>query len=123
MTTRTKPAEPTIRRPGAKASPTLARFLLTSAVALGLAASAGSALADPHGHRGWDDDWGRYEYRPHHHHPYYRPAPVVVYPPYAAPYYAPPPPRVVYEPTYYYPPRPAGVTIGVNVPPIVIPLR
>ena len=101
---------------------TATRLLLTATAALGLLTAAGTALADHdhHGRRGWDGDRDRYEYRhPHYRPPYYGPAPVVVYPP----YYAPPPPRVVYGPTYYYPPQPAGVSIGVNVPPIVIPFR
>lgn len=75
-----------------------------------------------HGHGHWDHRWGHDGWR-HHHHGWHGHGPVVVRE-YRSYYYAPPPAPVYYEPApvYYYPSRPA-VTIGVSVPPIVIPLR
>ena len=87
--------------------------------------SGSSAFADGRDHdrgRDWERshydnrDWGHDR---HHHH--YDRGPAVVY---ATPYYAPPPPPVIYQPAYYggYRPAPA-VTIGIGLPPIVIPFR
>lgn len=64
-----------------------------------------------HDHRGWG--WG-YGYRPA-----YVPAPPVVY----EQAYVAPPPRVVYREAYpVYRSEPA-ITVGIGLPPIVIPLR
>lgn len=86
---------------------------------------AGPALADRdhHGHQG--HGWGHHK---HHHKHHYRQGPDVVY--YGSPVMvAPPPPMIVprpvyYEPAYYYPQRRSpAVVIGVDIPPVVIPLR
>ena len=99
--------------------------ILAAALAGTLLCLAGSP-AYAHG-RDHDDD--RWEHRHdrgwkhgHDRYYYYDRGPVV----YAPTYYAPPPPPVVYRPApvYYggYRPEPA-ITIGVGIPPIVIPLR
>lgn len=104
-----------------KKTATILATILTGAV-LGL--SAGNALADGRGH-----DHDRWEHRHHDHgwkhghdrYYYYDRGPVV----YAPAYFASPPPPVIYRPApayYGYRPEPA-ITIGVGIPPIVIPLR
>ena len=113
---------------------------LLSKTSLGLiAALAGLALAPAASahDRDWDHDhdrghghgWGHYKHerywggygwapRPVYvRERVYAPAPVVV----ERAYYPPPAP-VYYAQPAYYPARPA-ITIGVNIPPIVIPLR
>ncbi len=106
-----------------------------------LAALMVAPIASAHGGRDWDRDHGRGHGRGHHKHERhwdnqwegYRvaPRPVVV----RERVYVPPPrPVVVRERAYYYQqpawyaPAPVyaggpAITIGVNVPPIVIPLR
>lgn len=101
---------------------------------LGIAAlgAAGQASAHDwdhrHGHEHWQPapppppGWRHEGWRggPHYYRQGWYPAPVVVERPVVyrerSYYYAPPPP-----PRYYAPPP--GITIGVSVPPIVIPFR
>lgn len=108
----------------------IAAALATTALFTALPASADNDRWDRHDRGEWRDDhpgrghgWGHHRYwgpryeervvireRPVYR-DYYYPAPV-----YPAPvYYAPPPVR-------YYPRNPA-IVIGVDVPPLVIPLR
>lgn len=96
---------------------------LVGAVTLSL---AGPALADrdhygPPGH-----GWGHHKHHHRHEHRGYGPgvvyysSPVIVRQP--APVFVPQP--VYYEPAYYYSPRRSpAVVIGVDIPPVVIPLR
>lgn len=92
--------------------------VLFGVLALGF---AGTALAR-HDH---DDDYYRGQGWGHHKHHHereviYYERPVMVRP--AVPVMVPAP--VYYEPAYYYPPRRSpSVVIGVDIPPLVIPLR
>ena len=93
--------------------------------ALALALLCGSLLvagtAQAHGGRDWPEYGGHHEYRPHRHghdhgHRMFRaPPPPVAYGVAPYPYYAP-------APVYRRPSSPALV-IGVDIPPLVIPLR
>jgi hypothetical protein len=92
---------------------------LVGALALGV---AGPALAKHDGYGPPGDGWEHHKHHHHHHGrdvAYYGPPPVLVRP---APVIVPQP--VYYEPAYYYPPRRSpSVVIGVDIPPVVIPLR
>lgn len=96
------------------------RIMKSSALAffVTLALLAVPAVAHENGHH-WErhshDHQGHWKHRG----PGYRyDQPMVIY----RPYYAPPP-AVVYQPAYYgYRTEPV-ITIGVGLPPIVIPLR
>lgn len=105
-----------------------ASFLAATLVGATLLVPAADAFA---GHRDWneehrewhqDNEWRHHRPRHHHHHHYQRPYVV-----YEQSYYvpAPPPPPVVYRPSYYSPAyySDPAVTIGVSIPPLVIPLR
>jgi hypothetical protein len=97
---------------------TLAAILATSALV-----AAPQTWA--HGGDRWDRDWRpgpRYDdgWRHRHHHGprYYRERTYV----YSEPAYVVPAPRYIYrEPTYIVPPRPPGISIGVDLPRIVVP--
>jgi hypothetical protein len=102
---------------------------LITALLAGLAIAPAASAHD----RDWDRDgyghgrghgWGHYKHERYWDGYRWAPRTVVV----REGYYAPPPPPVVYyppAPVYYaqsYPARPA-ITIGVDIPPIIIPLR
>lgn len=97
--------------------------IVAAALAGPLLLSGTTAFAGGHGHGRHDRHYDHHEWKHHHHHHrHYDRGPAVFYTP---GYYAPPPPPVVYRPApayYGYPPEPA-ITIGVGIPPIVIPLR
>ncbi|WP_341676889.1 hypothetical protein [Niveibacterium sp. SC-1] len=106
------------------------RILCASLLGIAALGAAGQALAhdrdygyDHHRHEHWrpapppPPRWG---HGPHYYREGWYPAPVVIERPVVyrerSYYYAPPPP-----PRYYAPPP--GITIGVSVPPIIIPFR
>jgi Ni/Co efflux regulator RcnB len=114
-------------------------LLLAAVFGVAALAAAGSAAADGHrdyrpgvawsrhgdwdDHRGWRDhrDWDRWRDRDHYRW-VIRDRPLIV--PGAPAYYGPP---VYYQPGYTYYrygyPRHPSVVIGIDVPPLVIPLR
>lgn len=105
-----------------------ASYLAAAFVGAALLAPVASAEAHDRGERHeWrhDNGWHHGHHKHHHHHHrhqsnvHYGSSTVI----YQQPYYVAPPPPVVYRPAYYgYGPEPA-VTIGVSIPPLVIPLR
>lgn len=105
------------------------RPLLAAALIGGTFALAGPAFA--HGDRhdrgpGWGEH--RHHHKHHHRQHHHRHGRDTVY--YGAPVVIQQPPPVImprtvyYEPAYYYPPRrDPALVIGVDIPPLVVPLR
>lgn len=105
-----------------KLRPLLAAALIGGALTL---AGPVQAHGGDHGPR-----WGEHRHhdKHHHRHHHHRHGRDAVY--YGAPVVIQQPPPVImprtvyYEPAYYYPPRrDPSLVIGVDIPPLVIPLR
>lgn len=98
--------------------------LITAAIVgtlLSLAGTSALAHGRDHDRGGWEQRHHDHGWKHGHDRYYYERGPVVYAPAYYAP---PPPPPVVYQPAYYgYRPAAPAITIGVGIPPIVIPLR